>query len=184
MLTAGQRRVARFSAPPPLPGLEPPSHQEELFGDEVVFSQSNAALAGPAWPRDRPPAGRLAGRGPPAGRRLPGLGGVCQNRAKRLVADAWCAAFVWIKREDAPPAIVNRVFTDLKKKGDSVRSPSPTATEIERLAEKDYSFFHWHLEFPDIFCACRTAGEADIRPRHRMDRGIHGAYWGTRHGTK
>jgi hypothetical protein len=66
-----------------------------------------------------------------------------------LVADAWCAAFVWIKREDTPPAIVNRVFTALKEKGRSALPP-PTATEIERLRE-EYSFFHWHLEFPDIF---------------------------------
>jgi len=59
------------------------------------------------------------------------------------------AAFVWIKREDAPPAIVNRVFTALKEKGGSALPP-PTATEIERLRE-EYSFFHWHLEFPDAF---------------------------------
>ena len=49
VLTAGQRRVARFSAPPTLPGMEPQSYQEELFTDEIIFSQSNAELAA-AWP--------------------------------------------------------------------------------------------------------------------------------------
>jgi hypothetical protein len=160
ILTAGQRRVARFSAPPTLPGLEPQSHQEELFSDEIIFSQSNATLA----------AGlaRIA--------RLPddSLGEVhrqsaayqdweesAENQAKRLIADAWCAAFVWIKREDAPPAIVNRVFTSLREKGRSALPP-PTATEIERVQE-EYSFFHWHLEFPDIF-RVPDGGETGVDP--------------------
>ena len=160
VLTAGQRRVARFSAPPPLPGLEPPSHQEELFSDEVVFSQSNAALAASLARIAHLPDGSL-GEVHRQAAAYQDWEESAQNRAKRLVADAWCAAFVWIKREDAPPAIVNRVFTDLKKKGLSALPP-PTATEIERLRE-DYSFFHWHLEFPDIF-RVPDSGGADIDP--------------------
>src|SRR6266702_652036 len=39
-LTAGQRRVARFSnSAPTLPGTGP--EQFELFSDEIIFSQSN-----------------------------------------------------------------------------------------------------------------------------------------------
>lgn len=148
VLTAGQRRVARFSSSPTLPGLEPPSHQEELFSDEIIFSQSNAALAASLARIAHLPDGSL--------REVHRQAAAYQDweksdesQAKRLVADAWCAAFVWIKREDAPPAIVNRVFAALKEKGRSALPP-PTATEIERL-RKEYSFFHWHLEFPGIF---------------------------------
>ena len=81
VLTAGQRRVARFSASPTLPGLEPQSYQEELFSDEIIFSQSNAALAA-GLARIARPAGRLAARGPPTGGRLPGWEESAENQAQ------------------------------------------------------------------------------------------------------
>ncbi|WP_327417168.1 Eco57I restriction-modification methylase domain-containing protein [Streptomyces sp. NBC_01233] len=65
------------------------------------------------------------------------------------LADAWCAAFVWVKREDAPPAITHKVFRDLEApEGDA--APQSTHDEIMRLRDQ-YAFFHWHLEFPEIF---------------------------------
>ena len=148
VLTAGQRRVARFSASPTLPGLEPQSYQEELFSDEVIFSQSNATLAAGLTRIAQLPDGSL-GEVHRQAAAYQDWAESAENQATRLVADAWCAAFVWIKRAEAPPAIVNRVFTTLKEKGRSAL-PLHTATEIERLRE-EYSFFHWHLEFPDIF---------------------------------
>ena len=116
MLTAGQRRVARFSAPPTLPGLEPQSHQEELFSDEIIFSQSNAALAAGLARIAHLPDGSLREVHRQAAA-YQDWEESAENQAKRLVADAWCAAFVWIKREDAPPAIVNRVFTGPEGEG-------------------------------------------------------------------
>ena len=83
------------------------------------------------------------------------------RRDKVLVADAWCAAFVCRKHPAAPPAIVNRVFSALKEKGRNALPP-PTATEVERLRD-EYSFFHWHLEFPDIFRVA-DAGGRDTDP--------------------
>jgi hypothetical protein len=70
-------------------------------------------------------------------------------RARRLVADAWCAAFAWAKTPGAPPAIVNRVLLDLRERGAEGILPS-TLAEIERL-RGEHNFFHWHLEFPDVF---------------------------------
>ncbi|MET8945348.1 DNA methyltransferase [Streptomyces sp. NPDC004542] len=65
------------------------------------------------------------------------------------LADAWCAAFVWVKREDVPPAITHRVFRGLEDpEGDA--APQSTHDEIVRLREQ-YAFFHWHLEFPEVF---------------------------------
>lgn len=147
-LTAGQRRVARFSGPPTLPGMEPQSRQEELFSDEIIFSQSNAVLAVGLTRIARLPDGSLSEVHRQAAA-YQAWEESAENQAKRLVADAWCAAFVWIKREDAAPAIVNRVFTALKEQGRSALPP-PTATEVERLRD-EYGFFHWHLEFPGIF---------------------------------
>lgn len=65
------------------------------------------------------------------------------------LADAWCAAFVWLKREDAPPAITHKVFRGLQNpEGDA--APQSTHDEIVRLRDR-YAFFHWHLEFPEVF---------------------------------
>ncbi|MDX3841890.1 Eco57I restriction-modification methylase domain-containing protein [Streptomyces europaeiscabiei] len=65
------------------------------------------------------------------------------------LGDAWCAAFVWVKSEDAPPAITHKVFQGLEDpEGDA--APQSTHDEIVRLRDQ-YAFFHWHLEFPEIF---------------------------------
>ncbi|MFK0119504.1 Eco57I restriction-modification methylase domain-containing protein [Streptomyces sp. NPDC090994] len=65
------------------------------------------------------------------------------------VANAWCAAFVWHKREDAPPAVTHKMFRGLEDpEGDA--APKSTHVEIERLRDQ-YAFFHWHLEFPEVF---------------------------------
>ncbi|WP_406722239.1 N-6 DNA methylase [Streptomyces althioticus] len=65
------------------------------------------------------------------------------------LADAWCAAFAWVKRKDAPPAITHKVFRGLEDpKGDA--ASQSTHDEIRRLRDQ-YAFFHWHLEFPDVF---------------------------------
>jgi Putative RNA methylase family UPF0020 len=97
-------------------------------------------------------------------------------RAKRLVADAWCAAFAWAKTPDAPPAIVNRVLRDLREREAEGVLPE-TLAEIYRLRGEHW-FFHWHLEFPDVFRVCE--GETQWRggfscvlsapPREKVDR--------------
>ncbi|OXM65382.1 Eco57I restriction-modification methylase domain-containing protein [Amycolatopsis vastitatis] len=65
------------------------------------------------------------------------------------LADAWCSAFMWIKTADSPRAVTYEIFRSL---GNSSTSAVPRAThdEIFRLRDQ-YRFFHWHLEFPDIF---------------------------------
>ena len=146
-LTAGQRRVARFStSAPALFALGP--EQGELFGDADIISQSNAILAARLARIAEMPDGLLHEVHEQAAA-YHDWEESDENQAKRLIADAWCAAFVWIKREDAPPAIVNRVLKALKEQGRTSLHPD-TATEIERQRE-EYDLFHWHLEFPDIF---------------------------------
>jgi hypothetical protein len=66
-----------------------------------------------------------------------------------LVADAWCAAFTWVKRPDGPRPLVSRGFADLRERGPAGILPD-TLAEIGRLRE-EHGFFHWHLEFPDVF---------------------------------
>ncbi|HXL88484.1 MAG TPA: DNA methyltransferase [Streptosporangiaceae bacterium] len=136
--------------------------QDELFGDEYIFSQSNEVLAaGLTRITDAPSASlRDVHRQADAYR---SWSDSAEHQDKVLVANAWCAAFMWIKtlQEGAPPAIVNRVFTALRERGAGAIPPA-TLTEIDRL-DAEYNFFHWHLEFPDIFhvpdpCASTDTG--------------------------
>jgi hypothetical protein len=72
------------------------------------------------------------------------------NQYSHEVANAWCAAFVWPKTKDAPPAITHGRFRKLRDSENPQPLPSTTRTEVVRL-QAEYNFFHWHLEFPDIF---------------------------------
>ncbi|KUP95578.1 Eco57I restriction-modification methylase domain-containing protein [Thermobifida cellulosilytica] len=67
----------------------------------------------------------------------------------RLLADAWCAAFVWHKTQEAPRPVTHELFLRLAQAGED-GAPEATLEEIGRLREQ-YRFFHWHLEFPDVF---------------------------------
>lgn len=67
----------------------------------------------------------------------------------RHVADAWCAAFFWHKTPDAPPAVTEEIFRNLQDPEADAASHR-THAEITRLAI-DHHFFHWHLEFPEVF---------------------------------
>jgi hypothetical protein len=66
---------------------------------------------------------------------------------KSQVADAWCAAFVWPKHMGAPPAITTQTVRELDE---GVALPVDSASLLEKLSGR-YGFFHWHLEFPEIF---------------------------------
>ncbi|MFE1327084.1 Eco57I restriction-modification methylase domain-containing protein [Streptomyces sp. NPDC058741] len=64
-------------------------------------------------------------------------------------ADAWCAAFVWPKHDGAPEAPTDQVFRTLRSRNQST-VPDTTHAEILKLRDQ-YHFFHWHLEFPEVF---------------------------------
>ncbi len=72
-----------------------------------------------------------------------------EYRDQRQVADAWCAAFVWPKRLDghAEP-ITTEALRRMEE--NPQRTSSPQRAELERLASR-FQFFHWHLEFPEVF---------------------------------
>ena len=72
-----------------------------------------------------------------------------QYRRRQLVADAWCAAFVWPKQAGDDPACFT---TDtMRSLHDDADSPAPAQHRaVERLARR-YRFFHWELAFPEVF---------------------------------
>jgi len=70
------------------------------------------------------------------------------RHAQRL-ADAWCAAFVWLKHTDIsaePPT--SDTLHRLRVDGNALSEPQ--GREVERLASQ-YQFFHWQLAFPEVF---------------------------------
>jgi hypothetical protein len=69
-------------------------------------------------------------------------------RKAKLLADAWCAAFVWRKTRDMVEPVTEDIFLTLARNPDSVEPA--TRAEIARLAGH-YRFLHWHLAFPNVF---------------------------------
>jgi hypothetical protein len=70
--------------------------------------------------------------------------------AAKLVADAWCAAFVQPKTgaTTSGQGITHTTIRTLAETPESV--PDTLIAQINALA-RQYRFFHWHLEFPGIF---------------------------------
>ena len=67
---------------------------------------------------------------------------------QRLLADAWCAAFVWPKQAGGPEvAITDDVWWTLHRNGDEPAGMWPVVQNVS----KKYAFFHWHLAFPGVF---------------------------------
>ncbi|MBF0160076.1 MAG: N-6 DNA methylase [Magnetococcales bacterium] len=69
-------------------------------------------------------------------------------RASRLLADSWCAAFMMRKVDANAPAITEESFQRLRR--DAHDLPPALQQRIEALAAQ-YRFFHWQLEFPEVF---------------------------------
>jgi hypothetical protein len=69
--------------------------------------------------------------------------------ARKIYADARCAAFVWPLHPGAPEPPTNGIFHAI---GDNPADPdlAQTIEETERLWA-EYRFFQWHVEFPEIF---------------------------------
>mgnify|MGYP001023991125 FL=1 len=130
------------------------SGQDLLFGDDDVALTLDAAVAGDL--------SALIGGGRPASltdiharqQRLKAVEANPGLQQQRLLADAWCAAFVWPKQPGRPKAITDRSLRALAS-GESL--PEATLATLQGLAT-EYRFFHWHLEFPHLF---RPAGPAD-----------------------
>jgi hypothetical protein len=134
--------------------------QDDLFGDTATATDSG-------WARQ---LGALLGRGRAISladvharaKQLNALEADPILQHRRLVADAWCAAFVWPKQSGSPTAVTDRSLRMLER-GESLSAA--TLATIHDLAS-EFRFFHWHLEFPHLF---RQRGGAD-------DPGVAGGF--------
>jgi hypothetical protein len=69
-------------------------------------------------------------------------------RDQKLVADAWCAAFAVLKTRKVGFRLTEEEFRVI------IANPRACAQSLRiqiKAEAKAYSFFHWHLEFPDVF---------------------------------
>ncbi|WP_328505651.1 Eco57I restriction-modification methylase domain-containing protein [Streptomyces sp. NBC_00391] len=78
------------------------------------------------------------------------------------IADAWCAAFMWEKTGSAPAPVTQRVFLSLQS-AEGKGALKETHHEIDRLSE-EYRFFHWHLEFPEVFSVPDEPSAPEVDP--------------------
>ncbi|MDZ4063488.1 MAG: SAM-dependent DNA methyltransferase, partial [Coriobacteriia bacterium] len=66
----------------------------------------------------------------------------------RRLADAFCSSFVWPMTPGAADPVTQTVYEGLRDGRHPVSEA--TASTITRLAS-EYNWFHWHIEFPDVF---------------------------------
>jgi len=70
-------------------------------------------------------------------------------RQQKLIADLWTAAFFWpLTRETLETVPTQALFSSLQQ--GSHRLKKDIVKLVEEISTK-YRFFHWHLEFPDVF---------------------------------
>lgn len=70
---------------------------------------------------------------------------------EKLIADAWCAAFVWPK-EKAGPVLEAAPITPLwRALRDRQLDPPPVLLETTARLASEYGLFHWELAFPQVF---------------------------------
>ena len=78
----------------------------------------------------------------------------------RLLADTWCAVFVW-KKDESDLGRLCPTENDFRRIENNPHSILPhVRSEVRRLADQ-YQFFHWHLAFPDVFVLPEEAGKAE-----------------------
>lgn len=101
-------------------------------------------------------------------RKLRELEQSAEKQQRQRVADAWCAAFVWPKWPDAPAPITTETVRQLEGADGSLSRQQDE--ELGRLNRR-YQFFHWHLEFPEVF-----PGTDDVRDDYNPETGWQGGF--------
>ena len=70
---------------------------------------------------------------------------------EKLVADVWCAAFVWPKVEPGAVAAAAPTTGTWLALRDGEVPPSPVLLDTVRRIAEGYGLFHWDLAFPQVF---------------------------------
>ncbi|MEV4810079.1 Eco57I restriction-modification methylase domain-containing protein [Micromonospora avicenniae] len=73
-----------------------------------------------------------------------------ERKSAKLIADAWCAAFVQPKTEATRLSAITQEVLERLAKGEATLEMHRVESLVEELTQQ-YRFFHWHIEFPHIF---------------------------------
>jgi hypothetical protein len=81
-------------------------------------------------------------------------------RVQKLLADAWCAAFVQPKDAISRSTAITQAVLE-QFGADAGRLDLAAAEKLVQDLTRQYRFFHWHVEFPHIFRVGNGAREID-----------------------
>ena len=73
-----------------------------------------------------------------------------ERRTQKLLADAWCAAFVQPKTAETRATAITQAVLEQFGAGESTLDLAAAESRSPNLT-RQYRFFHWHVEFPHIF---------------------------------
>ena len=135
---------------------------------------------GQAGRRGRPHTPRQPRR-PPHPPAAPGRGtrGLSRTPHQKLLADAWCAAFVQPKTEETRATAITQAVLEQFGAGTAHAGPRRRRGPGNDLT-RQYRFFHWHVEFPHIF---RVGNGARLDPATGWSGGFS-CVSATRHGRR
>ena len=85
-----------------------------------------------------------------------------ERRIQKLLADAWCAAFVQPKTDATRSTAITHAVLENFGADDSSLNLAAAEDLVAELT-RQYRFFHWHVEFPHIFRVGNSS--ADIDPK-------------------
>jgi len=83
-----------------------------------------------------------------------------ERRIQKLLADAWCAAFVQPKTEETRATAITQAVLEQFSAG-SYTLDLGAAEDLVADLTRQYRFFHWHVEFPHIFRVGNGARDID-----------------------
>jgi Eco57I restriction-modification methylase len=85
-----------------------------------------------------------------------------ERRIQKLLADAWCAAFMQPKTDvTRSTAITQAVLESFAKTSGTLDLAA--AEQLVADLTRQYRFFHWHVEFPHIFRVGDTTIDTDLQ---------------------
>jgi hypothetical protein len=93
-------------------------------------------------------------------RRAQELAGSPEHRIQKLLADAWCAAFVQPKTAVSRGTAITQAVLE-QFSGDAGTLELAAAEDLVINLTRQYRFFHWHVEFPHIFRVGNGATDID-----------------------
>ncbi len=83
-----------------------------------------------------------------------------EHRIQKLLADAWCAAFVQPKTTVTRGTAITQAVLE-QFGGDAGTLELAVAEDLVINLTRQYRFFHWHIEFPHIFRVGNGATDID-----------------------